>query len=147
MLGYLRSPTDNRALREATLRSHVQIRRDFDGAVRTAGLDRVLDQLGAKRPELWNRDIPEMVGAYFEDIATVLRGLHGRLSAGGSVMMVVGDSQYAGVPIDVGSICVEVGAQNGYRLKGLSQMRSMRASAQQGGAYDLGETLVHLTRD
>lgn len=147
MMGYLNSPADNRALREATLRSHVQIRRDFETSVRTTGLDRVLDQLDAKRPELWNRDIPEMVGAYFEDIATVLRGLHSRLSSGGSVMMVVGDSQYAGVPIDVGSICVEVGAQNGYRLKGLSQMRSMRASAQQGGAYDLGETLVHLTRE
>lgn len=147
MLGYLRSPADNRALRQSTLRSHVQIRRDFEAAVRTPSLDRVLDQLEAKRTELWNRDIPEMVGAYFEDITTVLRGLHGRLSAGGSVMMVVGDSQYAGIPINVGSICVEVGAQNGFRLKGLSQMRSMRASAQQGGAYDLGETLVHLIRD
>lgn len=63
-----------------------------------------------------------------------------------SVMMVVGDSRYAGVHVDVGTILVELGTELGFELCNLSSMRSMRSSAQQGGSYDLDETLVHLIR-
>jgi len=69
------------------------------------------------------------------------------MPVGASVMMVVGDSQYAGVPIDVAAICAEMAGQCGFGVAGLSQMRSMRSSAQQGGAHELGETLVHLARE
>jgi hypothetical protein len=145
MLGYLRTGSDNRALREATLRSHVQINRSFDSAAASPLLTQTIDLLNARRELLWNARIPQMVSAYFDDITGVLRGLHRLMPAGGSVMMVVGDSQYAGVPIDVAAICAEMADGCGFALKGLSQMRSMRSSAQQGGSYELGETLVHLT--
>lgn len=145
MLGYLRTAVDNRTLREATLRSHVQIRRSFESAAVSQLLAETVGLLEARRDRLWNADIPQMVSAYFDDMMAVLRGLHSVVPPGGSVMMVVGDSQYAGVPIDVAAICAEMAAGCGFALKELSQMRSMRSSAQQGGAHELGETLVHLT--
>lgn len=144
MLGYLRSAGDNRTLREATLRSHVQINRSFDAHHSTPQLRAALGRLEEKRSELWNRHIPDMVAAYFDDLATILLGLHRIMPAGSSVMMVVGDSQYAGVPVDVAAISAELASTLGFETRELSPMRSMRSSAQQGGDYALGETLVHL---
>ena len=144
MLGYLRSAEDNRALREATLRSHVQIKRSFYARHSTPRLEAALARLEEKRSELWNRHIPDIVAAYFDDLAAVLAGLHRIMPAGSSVMMVVGDSQYAGVPVDVAAISAELGSTIGFDTRELSPMRSMRSSAQQGGDYALGETLVHL---
>lgn len=144
MMGYLRGHDENRILRESTLRSHVQIKRSFASERRTPTLDIALGRLNERRQDLWNRNIPDMVAAYFDDLANIMLGLHRIMPAGSSVMMVVGDSQYAGVPIDVGAICAELGSDLGFRLERFAPMRSMRSSAQQGGDYALGETLVHL---
>jgi hypothetical protein len=144
MLGYLKSAEDNRALREATVRSHVQIKRSFEAGHHTPTLVAALSELEARRGDLWNRSIPEMVAAYFDDLAGILISLYRLMPKGSSVMMVVGDSQYAGVPIDVGKISAELAADLGFDLERLAPMRSMRSSAQQGGDYALGETLVHL---
>lgn len=146
MLGYLRTPADNRALREATLRSHVQIKRSFEATSTSPTLDTTMAELRARRSEMWDTQIPDMVRAYFDDLATILIELHRVVVPGGSVMMVVGDSRYAGVAIEVGTILVELGMGLGFELSDLSSMRSMRSSAQQGGIYDLDETLVHLIR-
>lgn len=45
MLGYLRSAEDNRALRTATLRSHVQIKRSFDAVSSSPMLERAMSEL------------------------------------------------------------------------------------------------------
>ncbi|MDO5895715.1 hypothetical protein [Agrobacterium sp. Azo12] len=146
MLGYLKTADDNRRLRTATLRSHVQVKRSFDAVASSPILDRTMAHLSARRGEMWNKNIPDMVRAYFDDLVAILTALHGKITIGGSVMMVVGDSRYAGVSIDVGKILVELGGEIGFKLADLSSMRSMRSSAQQGGTYDLDETLVHLIK-
>jgi hypothetical protein len=146
MLGYLRTAEDNRRLRTATLRSHVQVKRSFDAVASSPILDRTMADLRARRGEMWDKNIPDMVRAYFDDLITILTVLHGKIANDGSVMMVVGDSRYAGVSIDVGRILVELARKIGFDLADLSSMRSMRSSAQQGGTYDLDETLVHLIK-
>lgn len=146
MLGYLRTAEDNRKLRTATLRSHVQIKRSFDAGASSPLLDRTMFDLSARRDVMWDKNIPEMVRAYFDDLVVILTTLHDKIVNGGAVMMVVGDSRYAGVSIDVGRILVELANDLGFDLADLSSMRSMRSSAQQGGTYDLDETLVHLTK-
>jgi hypothetical protein len=147
MLGYLKSPADNRALREATLRSHVQIQRSYAvGAALSPLLRATVAQLEEHRNQLWDREIPDMVRAYFDDLGIVLACLHRLMPSRASVMMVVGNSRYAGVSIDVGAIVAEVAGELGFGLIKHSTMRSMRASAQQGRT-ELAETLVHLTRE
>lgn len=146
MLGYLRSSDDNRRLRSSTLRSHVQVMRSYEATATSPLLDRTMSKLQARRDEMWNKNIPDMVRAYFDDLVVILSHLHDKIVPGGSVMMVVGDSRYAGVSVDVGKILVELGSTIGFELSDLSSMRSMRSSAQQGGTYDLDETLVHLIR-
>jgi len=146
MLGYLKTAEDNRKLREATLRSHVQIKRSFEATSSSPTLDATIAALNARRLDMWDANIPDMVRAYFDDLIAILSELHRVIVPGGSVMMVVGDSRYAGVAVNVGTILVELARELGFELSDVSSMRSMRSSAQQGGTYDLAETLVHMIR-
>ncbi len=144
-LGYLTSSSDNRVLREATLRSHVQITREFaDGDQASATLAGALHALRNVRTELWNGNIPDMVAAYFEDLAVVLREARTRLTDNGQVVMVVGDSRYADVLVDVPQIVREMTGGLGYRCVEVQEVRSMRSSPQHGGRFDLKESLIRL---
>ena len=146
-MGYLRSPEANKELRHATLRSHVQLFRNFGGdGVRSATLTTTIDALRDVRDELWNPHIPEMIAGYAGDLAIVLAGLSKGLRPRGRVYTVVGDSRYAGVHIPVASILGEIARPLGYDTLALEPCRSMRSSPQQGGQHELGETLVILQR-
>ena len=145
MLGYFRTRADNRNHRARTLRSHVQIKwpkaQSLEGTPKLRAVKKALD---ARRNELWNRNIPEMVTGYFADLESVLVSLRRILCAGGHVVAAVGDSQYGGVRIDTAGILTEIGQRCGYDVEDASEIRSMRASAQHGGGFDLSETALRL---
>lgn len=142
-LGYLCSSSDNQSLRRATLRSHVQIKRDFASKRVVAEVEEVVASLRAAGG-LWNKNIPDMIGAYFDDLASILQGIRTKMSAGGRVYMVVGDSRYAGVQVPVGALLTSVAQSLSFDVIGSEPFRSMRASPQQGGRAELPETLVVL---
>ena len=147
MLGYFTSRNDNKTLRARTLRSHVQIKWPEIGAVAlTPMLTAVKNALAERRADLWNRNIPEMVIGYFVDLQNVLTSMHRIVRPGGNVVAAVGDSQYGGVRIDVAGILAEIASTCGYDIAGTAELRSMRASAQHGGGFDLSETAVWLKR-
>jgi len=144
-MGYLRNSEGNTRLRHATLRSHVQLLRDFNGhGVRSPTLTTTIDALRQVRGQLWNRHIPEMIGGYAEDLAVVMEHLRRGLRSRGRAYIVVGDSRYAGVDVPVAKILIEIAEPLGYQLVALEPSRSMRLSPQQGGRHELGETLVVL---
>lgn len=146
-LGYLDSSMSNRRLREATLSSHVQISRAFAPPPKgSPALDAVMTQLIDARSALWDRRIPDMVGAYFADLMAITRRIGRRLSPGGSLWLVVGDSQYAGIQIATAEIIGALAIGEGWVLRGYEPFRSMRLSAQQGGRPELAETLIMLER-
>lgn len=147
MLGYLVGSSENRVLRESTLCSHVQIKRQFPTApAGSKHLKTALRRLHEERETLWSSWIPEMVGGYFKDMKIVLEGLHTQLAPEGEVWAVVGDSQYAGIPVPTAKILSDLAPSMGYRVIEISAFRSMRSSAQQGGQQQLDETLVVLRK-
>lgn len=147
MLGYLGSTSDNSRLRGATLRSHVQTRWDDpDRSIRSPTLDNVVTKLEAQRADLWNPRIPEMVLAYFDDLATIMRHLHRILAPGRHAVLAIGDSKYAGVHVDVAEILEESSIGVGFRVTARDAMRSMRNSAQHGGALELQEHCIVMER-
>jgi hypothetical protein len=146
-LGYLKSSGENRSLREATLRSHVQIERDLSYEDHgSPTLRAALDGLDLVRKRLWDRNIPDMIGAYFSDMHRVLAGLRNALRSGGRIYMVVGDSRYAGVDILVGNILCELSEGLVLNPIRVEPFRSMRASPQQGGRRELAENLIVFER-
>lgn len=141
--GYLSAPVDNRALRLKTLRSHVQIKRPFEtDGLSSATLATVSSELVAVRAKLWNKAIPDMVLAYFDDMQKVLASLHQTLVTKGRAYIVVGDSRYEGVYIPVATILTELAEHLGFQRVAQEPFRSMRASPQQGGRKELKETLL-----
>ena len=147
VLGYLESSQDNARLRRDTLRSHVQISREYGMPSRTSQtLNATLHELERNRTHLWDDNIPAMVGAYFRDIEIVLEQCYRLLTERGKVMMVVGDSRYANVYINVATIIAELARNIGFQTVVTEQVRQMRASAQQGGLLQLAESIIELRR-
>lgn len=142
-LGYLHDAGSNRALRQSTLASHVQVQRSFEPRPQgSAKLDEVSARLHKSRQELWSAHIPNMVDGYFADMQGVLRSLEQRLVSRGEAWAVVGDSLYASIYIPVAEILAELAPTCGFEVVRAEAFRSMRSSAQQGGKAELTESLV-----
>lgn len=140
MLSYLRSTDDNRALRQQTLRSHVQLKWTPTAIASAApSLIRTIRELQNARGELWNPNIPEMIGYYFDDLAKIFVELARILGQGRRAIVAIGDSQYAGVRVNVAAILIECVRPLGFQLVEQGSIRSMRTSAQHGGTFDLSE--------
>jgi hypothetical protein len=140
MLGYLNSAPDNRALRRRTLRSHVQMKWEVTPRYASSAiLDATMEALRSARADLWNSNIPEMVGYYFDDLCRVFQQIARILARGRHAVVAVGDSQYASVHIDVASILIECLRGLGFELSERGAIRSMRNSSQHGGAFELSE--------
>ena len=147
-LGYLNGREENTSLRKTTLRSHVQIIHDLAYAdLQSPLLVNTIAALQSVRSKLWNRHIPEMIGAYMTDMRKVLQGLAFGLRPQGRVYMVVGNSCYADIEVMVAEILAEIVPQLGYKIVRLDSFRAIRMSPQQGGRPKLAETLVVLERD
>lgn len=146
-MGYLNGKEANLALRNSTLRSHVQIHRDMAAnGVQSDLLSDTVRKLENVSGHLWNKNIPAMVAAYTADMVVILRGISARIRAGGRTYMVVGDSRYSGVDVPVAAILAEVSPDLGFDVVRVEPCRSMRASPQQGGRAELAESLVVLER-
>lgn len=144
MLGYFKSSIDNTSLRQATLRSHVQCSRP--AVIRTITsplLDKTLKKLDQAKASLWDQRIPEMILGYFEDLVRITDIIGKKLTPGGRIAMVVGNSLYAGVLIDVPKILSEALVGVGLVTVSSQSVRSMRTSMQQRLTSDgLSESLI-----
>ncbi|MCK9366789.1 MAG: site-specific DNA-methyltransferase [Metallibacterium scheffleri] len=146
MLGYLTSFDGNRELRQSTLSSHVQISRDFAEAPRCPRLDRTMRALRRAEETLWDPRIPAMVGAYFADLKGMLHTCAQLLPSKAQAWFVVGDSQYAGIHVQVAKILADLAPSAGLKVERTTPFRSMRVSPQQSGRHMLSEDLVVFSR-
>jgi hypothetical protein len=146
-LGYLHSSEANLDLRNATLRSHVQIARDMSGPDYSSKLlKHTITKLENARKRLWSPHIPDMISAYISDMGQVMATLRQKLCRRGRIYMVVGDSRYAGVHVPVAAILGEIAPTVGLTVRRIEPFRSMRVSPQQGGQHGLAESLLVLQR-
>jgi hypothetical protein len=133
---FIRSMDELRALRQLTVRSHVQTR--WTDPVETGFGDHYEKALCAvieARRQLWNSRIPTMIQAYFEDMKAVLRRLHKRAADHASAWVVVSTSSYAGIEIPVDLIVADIGSQVGWTFREVSVVRYLRrVSVQQWNA-------------
>ena len=141
MLNYLTSLAENRVLRQATLRSHVQTKwgKAQQEAFHSAELVRVIEGLNDNLDRLWDKNIPNMITAYFVDLYDIFLHLKRILPLGHDAVLAVGDSRYADVLIDMSKVLPEVVRPLGFEVESQNAIRSMRSSAQHGGRLDLSE--------
>ena len=124
---FVKSMAELRELRLRTIRSHTQVKwedpkEDEFGPHFTPVLEEIRDQ----RESLWNRRIPKMIRAYFEDMRLILRQLKELAEDEASVWIVVSTSAYAGVEIPVDLIVADIACREGWFLREVSVMRYLR---------------------
>ena len=124
---FVRSAKDLRSLRLQTLRSHVQV--DWDDSKQLDFGPLFTDsftEIEKHSDILWNKRIPSMIKAYFEDIKRVLINLRRSAQEDASVWIVVSTSAYAGIEIPVDLIVADIGSQTGWLLRELKVMHYLR---------------------
>jgi hypothetical protein len=133
---FVASMKELRALRQRTVRSHLQAK--WKDPTETGFGDHYHESLTAiieQREELWNSRIPLMIQAYFEDMKVVLHRLRKRATDTASAWVVVSTSSYAGVELPVDLIIADIGSQVGWAFRELSVVRYLRrVSVQQWNA-------------
>lgn len=154
--GFVESNAELMQIRLKTLRSHVQAKwrlptdQNF-GLVYGEAIETVISH----RDSLWDKRIPLMIQAYFEDMAKLIGELRTHCRCEAEFWIVVSTSAYAGVEIPVDLILAELASSRGWNLKQISVVRQLRSSSQHRlrGAtrnYDpipLRESVVRLVAD
>jgi DNA modification methylase len=148
--GFVDSNDELRRIRLKTLRSHVQVAWGGDTAVENAMIRGCVEALREKE-NLWNKRLPMMVEAYFHDMQIVLKQAARVLKKDAEAWLVVSTSAYAGVHIPVDLILAELACVQGFKLRGVNVLRSLRAAGQQQTTFDgpglpLRESLIVLRR-
>ena len=116
-----------RALRLRTLRSHTQVKWEDPKEIEFGPhFEPVFEELLDQQESLWNRRIPKMVCAYFEDMRAVLRQLKRLARKDASLWIVVSTSAYAGVEIPVDHIIADIACREGWHLREVRMKRFLR---------------------
>lgn len=124
---FVRDMDELRRLRLRSVRSHVQVKwvapreEKFGPHFATAHA-----AIAARAEKLWNRRLPAMLCAYFEDMLAVLKSLRSEAADDAALWIVVSTSAYAGVEIPVDLILADVGCQAGWSLRELRTLRHLR---------------------
>lgn len=141
MLDYLTSSQENFLLRQSTLRSHVQTKWQNVNSIDLCSneLRFALEALKDNEKGLWDKNIPNMISAYFIDLYKIFVELRRILPHKHDAVVAIGDSRYAGVLIDISKILPQIVAPLGFEVESKSAIRTMRCSPQHGGKFDLLE--------
>jgi hypothetical protein len=125
------SSEELRALRCLTIRSHVQTswrppsRNAFGSLYRDT-----MSLIEGVREKLWDKRLPVMIQAYFEDMEAILSRLRTLALRGAALWLVVSTSAYAGVEVPVDLILAEIGTNVGWELREVGVLRYLRSSGQ-----------------
>jgi hypothetical protein len=128
--GYVEDTQQLKRIRMKTLRSHVQVRWNEPTKTDFGSLyDKASRDLLATQDNLWDKRLPSMVQAYFEDMQGVLGNLLNSAADDAQVWIVVSTSAYGGVHIPVDMILAEIGERQGWFLHDIGVIRNIRHSS------------------
>ena len=144
--GYVTSNDELRLIRQKTLRSHVQYKWNTTDKSHSIWAQNVASQVYENRESLWNKDIPQMIDAYFFDMERILHESYRVATNGAQMWFVIGTSAYAGIEIPVDLILADIAVQQGWTLLNVNALRKLRTSSQcaneDGHKIRLRESLV-----
>lgn len=148
-LGFTKTHSEIKALREKTLRSHVQIKWDDQSCVNNQLLCATLKELevASKNAESWNESILDMIRLYFVDMQSIFRALYKKMKEKGRIYFNVSNSAYFNVLINTLEICASIAENEGFKVIEIRDARNLKTSPQQKEKVDkLLEGVIVLER-
>lgn len=131
-LGYVRNHQEIRTLRDNTLKSHVQVKYN-NVNISNVYVQETIDRINEKslKFKTWNKQIPNMIAAYFNDIESLLASLYIKMKKGGKVYFNVSNSAYYNVLINTLDIVANIAEENGFNVQEIREARYLKSSPQQ----------------
>lgn len=132
-LGFTNNNDDIKALREKTLRSHVQIKWNDNTEIHNDLLINTLKLLekATAGEEIWNKSLIDMVRLYFVDIRQIFTTIYKKLKKGGKVYFNVSNSAYFNILVNTLEICASIAEQVGFNIIEIREARYLKTSPQQ----------------
>jgi DNA methylase len=126
---------DLKRIRYETLRSHVEARKqyeadDYDEPKEIARLLKRMEENGTN-----NRQVPDMLKGYFEDMHLSLKQMKSKLARKGKIALVVSNVRFSGVNIPVDTLLAKIGLKIGLKSASIWTARKRGNSAQQMRDY------------
>lgn len=129
MGGFVNSYSDFKIYREQAIRSHVNSKFDHHIKHSNDSVDIIAGIISCFN--LWNKNIPDMLRGYFDDMTEIMKILHEMMITGSKCFIVVANSGYKGVLVPTDLLLAEIAEKIGFNVKKLIYARKMRASSQQ----------------
>ena len=89
----------------------------------------ILDYLS--QIKLWDKKIPKMLNAYFNEMEQVLKNIYNNTIQGGYCVIVVGNSSYGGLAVPTDIILAEISKNIGFEVQEIIIARKNETSSQQ----------------
>jgi len=134
---------DFRKYRSMAIRSHVNSKFDHTIKNPNASVDLISDIISCFN--IWNRNIPDMIRGYFDDMTELFRKLYEVMIPNSKCFIVVANSGYKGIIVPTDLLLVEIADTFGLKSKEICYARKIRASSQQ--MTDLHERYENLMRE
>jgi len=124
--------------RSIAMRSHVNSKFDHTIQNQLPDVDTIAKLISTYN--IWNKNIPDMLRGYFDDMFEILKRQATLLVKNGKCFIVVANSGYKGIMVPTDLLICDIAEKVGYKVNNIYYARKIRASGQQN-------TDLHLNYD
>jgi hypothetical protein len=115
--------------RSIAMRSHVNSKFDHNIQHNLSDVNTIANLISTYN--IWNKNIPDMLRGYFDDMFEILKRQSTLLVKGGKCFIVVANSGYKGIMVPTDLLICEIAEMTGYKVNNIFYARKIRASGQQ----------------
>jgi hypothetical protein len=115
--------------RSIAMRSHVNSKFDHTIQNNIPDVDSIAKLISTYN--IWNKNIPDMLRGYFDDMFEILQRQATLLVKGGKCFIVVANSGYKGIMVPTDLLICDIAEKTGYKVNNIFYARKIRASGQQ----------------
>ena len=126
---FVKSYADFEPYRSQALRSHVNSSFDHSISNLNKDVDQIADLLTTYN--LWNKNIPDMIRGYFDDMTGILQNIYEVSKPGAEVHIIVANSGYKGILVPTDLLLAEIAREIGFHCDSITYARKIRSSSQQ----------------
>lgn len=149
--GFVNSYEDFEKFRSLAMRSHVNSKFNHDVKNSYPEVENVAETI--RTFNIWNKNIPDMLKGYFDDMQLVLENIKNMLVEKAKVYIVVANSAYKGILVPTDLLIARIASGIGYKVNNIYIARRIRSSSQQmkvlNESYDnlMRESIIELQRN
>ncbi len=141
ILNYVTKYEDERAIRRRALTSHVQLPLPNVPYPSIPKLRTFVEHL-ERQKVLWNKNLPNMVKGYFNDMSKLFESVKSKLKKGGRMYINVSNSAYYSRQIEVDKVLSDIALRIGFRVPEIRIARWINPSGQQKNVGKIRESII-----